>query len=185
VVDYKGKTFLFYHNGALPGGGGFKRSVCVDEMNFRADGSVQRVEPTDGLTRGVDNLNPFANIEAATIAFEEGIETDTDSLTRNVYVTAISNGDYIKVRQVDFGKGGQSFEARVASVTEDGSIEIRIDSSTGTLLGTCTIKNTGGLQKWATASCKIEKITGIHDIYFVFKGGEGNLFNFDWWRFVK
>ena len=31
VVDYKGKTYLFYHNGALPGGGGFHRSVCVDE----------------------------------------------------------------------------------------------------------------------------------------------------------
>ncbi|TCO10648.1 carbohydrate binding protein with CBM6 domain [Natronoflexus pectinivorans] len=27
------------------------------------------------------------------------------------------------------------------------------------------------------------KISGIHDICFVFKGGEGNLFNFDWMRF--
>ncbi len=23
VVDFKGKTYLFYHNGGLPGGGGF------------------------------------------------------------------------------------------------------------------------------------------------------------------
>ncbi|MBS1567633.1 MAG: family 43 glycosylhydrolase, partial [Bacteroidetes bacterium] len=27
LADYKGRTFLFYHNGALPGGGGFTRSV--------------------------------------------------------------------------------------------------------------------------------------------------------------
>ncbi|RZJ20005.1 MAG: carbohydrate-binding protein, partial [Pedobacter sp.] len=31
---------------------------------------------------------------------------------------------------------------------------------------------------------KTEKvITGIHDIFFVFKGPNGNLFNFDWWKF--
>jgi len=32
VVDYKGKTYFFYHNGALPGGSGFTRSVCVEEF---------------------------------------------------------------------------------------------------------------------------------------------------------
>jgi arabinoxylan arabinofuranohydrolase len=183
VIDYKGKTFLFYHNAGLPGGGGFKRSVCIDELNFRADGTVQRVEPTDGLSRGVDNLNPFTKIEAATIAFEEGIETAMDSLARNVYVTDISNGDYIKVRRIDFGKGAKSFEAGVASVVEGGSIEIHMDSPTGTLLGTCVVKSTGGLQNWTVQSCKISNIKGVHDLCFVFKGVEGNLFNFNWWKF--
>ena len=32
VIDYKGKTYLFYHDGSLPGGGGFSRSVCVEEL---------------------------------------------------------------------------------------------------------------------------------------------------------
>lgn len=183
VIDYKGKTFLFYHNGALSGGGGFKRSVCVNEMKFNPDGSVQRVIPTDGLITGVDNLNPFVQVEAATIAWEEGIEIAADTLSRNVYVTDISNGDYIKVRQVDFGKGAKSFEASLAAVAEGGSIEIRLDSRTGTLLGTCAVKNTKELQNWTVQSCKIAKTSGVHDIYFVFKGGEGNLFNFDWWKF--
>lgn len=46
VVDYKGKTYLFYHNAALPGGGGFKRSVSADELKFNPDGSVPTVQPT-------------------------------------------------------------------------------------------------------------------------------------------
>jgi hypothetical protein len=46
VIDYKGKTYLFYHNAALPGGDGFKRSVCVDELKFNPDGSVPMVQPT-------------------------------------------------------------------------------------------------------------------------------------------
>jgi hypothetical protein len=185
VIDYKGKTFLFYHNGALPGGGGFKRSVCVDELKYNSDGSIQRIEPTDGNNIGVGSLNPFAIIKASTIAWQEGIETATDSISKIVYVTDINSGDYIKVRNVDFGKGAKKFNASVASVIEGSSIEIRLDSHTGTLLGTCSVKNSGGLQKWAAVSCKTLKVSGIHDVYFVFKGGEGNLFNFEWWEFVK
>jgi len=50
------------------------------------------------------------------------------------------------------------------------------------LLGTCVVKSTGGATNWTVQSCKVTKVQGVHDIYFVFKGGEGNLFNFDWWK---
>lgn len=73
VIDYKSKTYLFYHNGALPGGGGFDRSVCVDELNFDANGGVSRVTPTPGLSQGVGTLNPFDHIQAETIAWEQGV----------------------------------------------------------------------------------------------------------------
>ena len=126
--------------------------------------------------------NPFKRVEAETIAWEQGIETAKD-LKIGIYVTDINNGDYIKVRSVDFGKGAKSFEANIASVSSGGSIEIHLDNLTGPLLGTCAVKNTGGLQNWATQTCKLKKVSGVHDIYFVFKGGEGNLFNFDWWKF--
>ena len=32
VIDFKGKTYFFYHNGQLPGGGGFNRSVKNDQV---------------------------------------------------------------------------------------------------------------------------------------------------------
>ncbi|MDR6944192.1 hypothetical protein [Mucilaginibacter pocheonensis] len=64
VIDYKSKTYLFYHNGALPGGGGFDRSVCVDELNLDANGGVSRVTLTPGLSQGVGTLNPFDHIQA-------------------------------------------------------------------------------------------------------------------------
>jgi hypothetical protein len=53
------------------------------------------------------------------------------------------------------------------------------------LLGTCLVKPTGGEITWAVRTCKTKKLKGLHDIYFVFKGGEGELFNFDWWSFKK
>jgi len=181
-IEFKGKSYLFYHNAALSGGGGFKRSVCIEPFTFNADGSIPLIAPTkDGVKESAANLNPFVRVEAETIGWEEGIETAKDEKV-GVYVTDISNGDYIKVRSVDFGKGAKSFESNVASATDGGSIEIHVDRPTGTLLGTCIVKSTGGVTNWAVQSCRINKVKGVHDIYFVFKGGAGDLFNFDWWK---
>ncbi len=183
-IEFKGKSYLFYHNGALPGGGGFKRSVCIEPFEFNADGSIPLIQPTkEGVTESASNLNPYIRVEAETIAWEEGIETTSEKET-GIYVTDIDNGDYMKVRSVDFNKGAKSFEASLAS-TQGGSIEIRIDGRDGELLGKLDVKNTGSDQSWETQSCNVNKVTGVHDVYFVFKGEEDDLFNFDWWKFIK
>jgi len=183
VIDYKGRSYFFYHNGALPGGGGFTRSVCLDEFQYNKDGSIPRITPTTNGVRPIANLNPFIRQEAETIAWEEGIETDR-SAEAGIYVTQISNNDYIKVRSVDFKKGAGKFHAQVAS-TSGGTIEIHLDSPVGELLGSCEVKNTGGLQSWTSVSSQVKKTKGVHDLYFVFKGGQGDLFNFNWWKFAK
>jgi hypothetical protein len=43
VAEYKGKWYLFYHNQAISGEGNL-RSVCIDEIRFREDGSIVTVE---------------------------------------------------------------------------------------------------------------------------------------------
>ena len=48
IVDFRGKTYLFYHDASLPGGSGFTRSVCVREMDFGRDGKVNPVENGEG-----------------------------------------------------------------------------------------------------------------------------------------
>jgi beta-xylosidase len=53
VVDYKGTTYFFYHNGALPTGSLYRRSICVDYLYFNPDGSIQKVIQT---TKGVDPI---------------------------------------------------------------------------------------------------------------------------------
>lgn len=104
VIDYKGQTYLFYHNGALPGGGGFKRSVCVEPFEFNSDGSVPLIEPTiEGVKKSVYFVNPCTRVQAETMAWSKGLKTAQNSEV-GVYVTNIDNGDYIKVRSVDFAK---------------------------------------------------------------------------------
>lgn len=184
-IEFKGKSYLFYHDAGLPGGGGFKRSVCVEPFNFNADGSIPLITPTSkGVVESAGNVDPYKRTEAETIAWSEGLKTAQDEQT-GVYVTEISNGDYIKVRSVDFGKGAKTFQASVGSATSKGSIEIRVDDKNGKLLGILPVKATGGDKVWKTLSCKINSVKGIHDIYLVFKGGDGNLFNLDWWKLTK
>lgn len=129
----------------------------------------------------MSNLNPYQRTEAETIAWSEGLKTASDN-TVGVFVTQIDNGDYIKVRSVDFGKGARKFEASVATPISGGSIEIRLNNIDGELLGVCEINNTGGYQNWVVQSCNLKGVKGVHDLYFVFKGNGHNLFNFDWWK---
>lgn len=52
IIDYKGKSYFIYHNGAInTHGGSFRRSVCVDALRYNRDGTLQRVVMTsEGVT---------------------------------------------------------------------------------------------------------------------------------------
>jgi arabinoxylan arabinofuranohydrolase len=192
IIDFNGHSYFFYHNGALQKGGsvplngdGFHRSVCLEEFKYNSDGSFPTIAPTTAGPQAIANLNPYVQTEAETIAFESGVQTEVTSDTGGgMDVTSINNGDYIKVRNVDFGAGATSVDARVASDASGGSIELHLDSLTGTVIGTCAVTGTGGAQTWVTKSCSINSTTGLHDLFLRFTGsGTGNLFNFNWWRF--
>lgn len=73
-------------------------------------------------------LNLFQRIEAETIAFSKGIKSEPNAKT-GVYVSEIHNGDYLKVREVDFGnKGVEQVEICAASALRGGTVEIYADS---------------------------------------------------------
>ena len=182
VIDYKGHSYFFYHNSALPGGGNYKRSVCVEEFTYGADGSIPKLTMSTKGPAAVATLNPFLQVEAETIAFSSGLKTEVCSDTgAGMDVTSISNGDYIKVKNVDFADGVTSFDARVSSSASNAKIELRLDSPTGTLLGTCDVS---GASSWTTKSCTVSGGSGMHDLFLVFSGGGGDLFKFNWWRFT-
>ncbi|WP_100614367.1 glycoside hydrolase family 43 protein [Confluentibacter citreus] len=185
VIDFKGKSYFFYHNGALPGGGGFTRSVCVEELKFNKDGTIAQMNMTEGIKQSLSPLNPYAINEAETIAWSEGVKSMENNVVGN-FITAKYNDAYTKVKEVDFRKEGASkFTARVGT-THNGnvSMEIRLDSKEGELLGTIKVPMTGGNDRWSLQTIDINKVTGIHDLYFVFKGkAASQIMYFDYWMF--
>lgn len=51
IIDFKGKSYFIYHNGALAANGGsYRRSVCIDYLHYNADGTIQKIQMS---TQGV------------------------------------------------------------------------------------------------------------------------------------
>ena len=46
IVEFNGKSYIFYHNGKLPTGGEFRRSVAVEELHYGPDGKMLPVAQT-------------------------------------------------------------------------------------------------------------------------------------------
>lgn len=181
IIEYKGRNYFFYHDSSLPGGSTFKRSVRVQEFSYGTDGSIPKLPYNGAGPEGIARLNPFTRVEAETIAWASGVKTENCSDTGGGQnVTQISNGDYIKVKNVNFASGVTSFQARVSSAGSNAKIELRLGSRTGILLGTCDVS---GRSSWTTVTCPVSGGSGTQDLFLVFTGSGDNLFKFNWWQF--
>jgi arabinoxylan arabinofuranohydrolase len=187
--ELRGQWYHVYHNRVVAIQAGippvYRRNIAIEALAYNDDGTIRQVTyTTDGVAQA-QALDPYARVEAETTNAQSGIETEPCS-EGGMQVSAIHPGDWIRVRGVDFGsRGAMTFQARAASAGGGGSIELRLDSPTGTLAGTCAIGATGGAQTWATTSCPVSGASGLHDLYLVFTGVGSNLFAFTWWQFIE
>ena len=188
IIDYKGKTWLFYHNGGLPGGGGFTRSVCVYDLKFNKDGSIVQMVMGNAVEQGLETLNPYRKNEAETIAWSEHVKAAQNTEV-GVFINAMKHGAYTQVKGVDFRNHGASkFTARLGTTHNVGvAMEVRLGSVTGQLLAELKAPFTSGDDRWEVVSVDIPKVTGVHDLFFVFKGKDkpGRIMFFDYWMFTK
>lgn len=185
VTDYKGRSYFFYHTGKLPRGGGFGRSIAVEEFSYKPDGTFPIIMPTDSGVAPVGYLDPYRRVEAETMAWSQGVRVEPNARS-GIYVSDIHDGDYIRVNNVNFGSGGPTvFGASVASALRGGRIEVRVDAPDGELAALMDVPGTGGWEEWKYIETRaLAEIPGVHDIYFVFRGRKGpKLFNIDYWNF--
>jgi len=130
--------------------------------------------------------NPLDTIMAANYDAKSGmIKTESSSEGGND-ICSIHNGDFVVYKDYDFDSGVAAFKARIASIRK-GSIEIRLDSPVGRLMGVCPFDNSGGWQEWEDVRCKVDNSqAGPRDVYLVFHGqGTGALVNVRSFVFLK
>ena len=135
-------------------------------------------------------------VEAETMAWSEGVKVQFETewegdfdwargkkIADRTYAAFINNGDFIKVQGVDFGPGANQIEVS-ASPVYGGVIEVRIDSVDGEVIATVDINPAHKSGIWETYEAAVKKVSGVHDVYFVFEGDK-DLFHFDWWQFTR
>jgi hypothetical protein len=130
----------------------------------------------------LQTLNPFVLQEAETINESKDVLCEGDY--NGCYVTHTGRGNYIKVRNVDFGEtGATSFKARVMAES-NAKLVIRTGSKSGTIKGTLTVEPTNG--EWVELSLTLnESITGVQDLFFTMPNSPSAQFKFDNWQFFK
>lgn len=200
IIDYKGQSYVFGLNYEILKRTMSKhyerRSVGLEKITYNTDGTIQKLPFWSTDVKQLGTLNPFNKVEAETIAFSEGVKTAAvTEWERNIpwdkgqiiadrlIVTSIHNGDYIKVKGVDFSTGASSIEVSVAALY-GGIIEIHTDKVDGPVISTVDINTSAEGDIWKTIAAPVKNAKGIHDLFFVFKG-EKDLFHFDWWHFNK
>ena len=177
-INYKGQWYMFYHNGALPNGGGFHRSTCVEEFELGPDGSIPFIPFTKEGPSPVGTVNPYERVEAETMASSWGVKTDRLA-GKDHYVTQIHNGDWTKVREVDFGdRLAKAVSVQALNVRNEGRMEFYLDELGGSPIARLEISGDAPLKSSGIRG----EVTGKHDLYILFRGGDEQLFDFDWWR---
>ena len=101
------------------------------------------------------------------------------------YLGEINNGSYIMYRQIDLA-GIKAVTAKLSSLSRPGTIEFRLGSPTGEVIGSIPFQPTGSWIVWTELTTPLKPTTGLHDLYVVFSKPTlptDNLLNLDWLRF--
>jgi hypothetical protein len=132
-----------------------------------------------------------ATIEAESFDDQSGVAVQacSDGSGCGQSIGYTDDGDYLKWNRVHFGDGADSVSVRVASHSSGGTLELRLDSRDGPLVGSVQIGGTGGWDNWTTLTAPITGASGIHSLYLVFRGDApetavSGIANLNWIRFV-
>jgi len=102
----------------------------------------------------------------------------------------IRSGDFLGYYGVDFGSPAPvQVTTRLASgASVSGTIEYRLDSTTGPVVATVPVSNTGGWQSWVSRTATVQPagVTGVHRLYLVFRSTSTSDFvNVNWFQFSR
>lgn len=114
-------------------------------------------------------------------AYSSGVKIESNSnLSGTGNVGYITNGSWIKFAGHVFSEYDYQFSFAASSQTAGGNIELRLDATNGTLIGTATVTSTSSWSNYQVVAAAITQTSGTHDLYLVFTGGSGYLFNLDY-----
>ena len=179
VFKFKDKWYITYHSrmlekeiGVLHG----YRSTSIEEFVMGEDGTIGNIKMTKNARQQVGTLNPYETINGATFAVMGGVDTaPADEISKkygcgNLLLTAINDGDFVKLQGVDFGdKGASKLKATVRTNGKDGVIRITTKYPNGEVAGYMAVK--GDSADTTVIEAKLDtQITGLQDVFFTFSG---------------
>lgn len=134
-----------------------------------------------------DARDAYGQIEAESYDAAAGVVREASSEGVQ-HVGALTNGDWVRFDNVDFGTGGvRDFVARVASGADrgiGGLIEVRVGSRDNAPIGSIAVSSTGGWQSWRSVPGNVSNVAGRQTVFLTFTSGQpADFANIDWIQF--
>ena len=203
ICDYKGHSYVFGQNYDLMHLDTYihheRRTVSAQEITYDADGTIPEIPYwlNQKPLKQIEWLNPYKRVEAETMNWGNGLKTAKMGIEntgvikdmpystgkKNMYVFDINDGEFIRLRGVDFATGARQFAISAAS-TGFVELTLRLDSQDGPVIGTVKIGATGSVETYKAFATKVKKATGVHDLYLCFSKTSGDV-RLDYWEFKK
>jgi subtilisin family serine protease len=203
----QGGTFRVLLDGAakatitIPATGGFNTWTTITKTGIYLPAGTHTLKinmDSVGANSIVGNINWLRFAQATTTAVPTTAMSTTPVTVQAEKATAlggitrtatnlsgVDGGDWAQYKGLNLGAGVRNFSVKVAvaAVNAGRKIQVRRGSRTGTILGTLTVKSTGGYGVFREQSIPISFTKGVQDIYLTFSGGVGvgNIDSFRFW----
>jgi hypothetical protein len=158
--------------------------------NSRPAASLEEMNITD-VNEFTSNIvvlpkqGPQARIEAEYYNTHSGATLGevNDEGSKGSFV-GIKNANTLIYNNVDFGAGTSSIDVRLATQNNDGSLEFRLDSLTGTLIGTLAVNGSGSTwTTYKTMNLPVVNAKGKHTLYIIGRKPDTNgVANINWFE---
>ena len=205
IAEFKGHWYVAYHDRRIANGydglekipaddgqanpvPAYHRSVSVDEFYYNGDGTMKELTFTKEGPKQIENFDPYDWYPALTSSKQKGIRSRSNwnpgKVAEHLLLPLSTKESWIRVSGVDFGTAATGFVVQAASTADGDKVEIHTGSATGTLAGTCTLKNTGNKNTFAENSCEVTGLKGIvEQVFLVFKGSRDSTMAIKAWGF--
>ena len=206
IAEFKGRWYVAYHDRristgydgleVIPADDGranpspaYHRSVSIDEFTYDAKtGEMNSLTFTKEGPEQIENFDPYDWYPALTSSKQKGIRSRSNwapgKVAEHLLLPLSTKESWIRVSGVDFGTAATGFTVQAGSTADDNKIEIHTGSATGTLAGTCTLKNTGSKSSYVETKCEVEGLKGVvEQLFLVFKGKQDSTMAIKAWGF--
>ncbi|MEY2466002.1 MAG: hypothetical protein QOD03_523 [Verrucomicrobiota bacterium] len=179
VVEYKGQWYQFYHNKSLSGRGNL-RSVCVDRLNFDANGNILKVIQTQNGVSAVGSA-PEPNTNSIKYEAESGLLVNGATVMND---SAASGGkcvqnlqaanSYVQFNAVDGGPSGglTTIDIHYATAESHSKLRLTVNGADYSFLNTFS---TAGWSVFTDDSCLTVPLQPGATNVIRLNGGNGGL----------
>jgi arabinoxylan arabinofuranohydrolase len=198
VCELNGKWYFFWHGTTFDGSiFGSERCSGIEYMTYNDDGTLKPMYKTCrgvGMPNAISDTIQIDRYSSICKASSTAIPYDAKGTEKTGwYISGIADNSWVQYNDVDFtpdaGNEIGSVVARVSSTNANGSIEMRLGSYTGTLLGTISVPNTKSLTTWQTTNpatlLSTKPPAGVYNLCCVFKASASGTYQVNWIKFEQ